>query len=201
MISPLSSLEIGSLAEWASAVAACISIPLTILALLLAHKANTTAEESRREMRDSSKEALRLEGERERRDLEREQRALAGVLQAWWAQAPDDGKFHQWGVIVSNESAYASVFYDVVIHVEGCLAQGLPLASLQARMKVVPPGRFFIEASNDEHPWMLPLAIDSSQEYRAVTKSENHKIVRIDFTDSLGSRWKWVLGRGLEKEL
>ncbi len=167
-------METGSLAEWAGAFAAIIGTFISLFALWYAHKANETAEATRKDTREASEKALALEAQREKR-------LVAGSLQAWWARAELD-EAEGWGVVVSNLGPTRSVFREVEIAVDGNKYSDSIL------LEVVPPGQFFVESVHDG--WSLPRPINT-EEYDSLTKSHFHRIRSIRFTDQLGTKWTW----------
>lgn len=133
------SVELGSIAELASAAAGGTGTILSIFALSYARGANATAEQTRLDMKEDAEKNREIASEREKKldlkqsevdrresdredrekkrvedEIAREKRNMAGSLQAWWAKHGDD-----WGVIVSNRGPAATVFHDVAIRCTG----------------------------------------------------------------------------------
>lgn len=176
-----------------------------ILAIVIALWANriaqTSANETRRNeaarhafeeqrLREDNASYLRMESlerERDARDQERERRLIAGSLQAWRAT---DGE--RWGLVISSSSRDSSVFHDIKIiapaNRTGATAEGCMPISIEA----LPPGQYFVEA-RASRGWGLPDPItpDSAPEVVPVTKSTKHHVASIEFTDHLGTWWRW----------
>ncbi len=172
-------MELGTLAEWAGAIAAVIGTLISLFALSYARKANETAEATRRESQAANKEAHDLEAQRDKR-------LLAGSLQAWWAKKHDE---NTWGVLVANLGQAGTVFRDVTITAK--VNEYRKVLDLQ----VVPPGLLFVESTAAGSGWGLPAAVEP-HECDYLAKSSKHEITRIDFTDQLGVHWSWDPDRG-----
>jgi len=167
------------LSEMLGAIAGIVGTVLSIFALKTARDANATSK--------ATSEGIAA------RESERDQRLLAGRLQAWWAIQKGDGP-NIWGVMISNESSLASLFHDVQISTVSNNVPG------EISIKTLPPGRFFVGRDfAKNHPWSLPLPLAEGDVYEPVTSSENHSITRLAFTDQLGTKWAWTPQESLRK--
>lgn len=178
-------MELGSLADWVAAVAAAFAAWFGVQALKTSREANATAEQAR--------EDAQAQAEREQaRELERDRRAVAGSLQAWWVTDQSSEKA-RWGVILSNASPVPSVFHDVELEVKG------NKKSSQIRVATAPPGQYFIESNKESaNAWEFPRAVADPTALTPLAKSSTHTVTRITFTDQLGTRWCWTAKSGLE---
>lgn len=125
-----------------------------------------------------------------RRDEARERKAHAEGLSAWWAIR--DGK---WGVVLCN--ATDRTFHDIQISARGGWHAD---ASADIPVTVIPPGTCFVRANSEaeKYPWQI-LNEEDSLPLLPVMYSKEHKVIRLDFTDSSGLRWSWLPDAGLRE--
>lgn len=126
----------------------------------------------------------RRELERDARERERDRRQIAGSLHAWWVVREDAEDGQKWGLIIANEGAVSSVFYDIEIFAKGNRVEDTVRAAL------LPPGRFFVESST--MGWGYPSSVCVDDPHIPITGSSRHSVLRIRFTDQLGTRWEWT---------
>lgn len=193
--------DLGSWAEWAAALASVISVAIAIIALKYARDANKTADDSMREASAATARAQQREAERDQRDSQREaerdqrekqrdRRRVAGNLQAWWAADTRSTDKGEWGIVLSNDGAATSVFRDVKITTTANGHESI------IDVRVVPPGRFFINNQTPDR-WGLPRWAPPSEHLDPIMKSAKHTVDRISFTDPLGDCWEWTAAGGL----
>ena len=187
-------VEIGSLSECVAALAAVAGSILSIVALQFGLAANRTADQTRREAKDASDASAQREKLRDAADVERERRLIAGSLAAWWAADRSEDN-RRYGVVVSNQSTSAAVFYDVDVHVTGRVGGAHVI-----HMNVLPPGRFFVpqSASGPRVAWeRIPLPVLASDVLDPFTVAQDRSIDAIEYADGLGTRWRWTPEEGL----
>ncbi|WP_345763879.1 hypothetical protein [Diaminobutyricibacter sp. McL0608] len=120
-------------------------------------------------------------------------RAALGVSAAWATAHLDDEDREAWGVLVHN--AASTAFHDVLITVLGNNHQrgAEPIA-----FKKLQPGRYFIESHGKtaQRAWGRQTVI---AEHERVKLAESHakKVQSLEFTDSLGTRWRSSTEGGL----
>lgn len=192
-MSPLP-LEPGTLADWVAALAAVLGCILSIFALRVALAANRTADETRQEAVASARDSATREAQRDEVDRARDRRQLAGSVASWWA-ADRDESGRRYGVVVSNQSPTSAVFYDVEVHVAG------PGENTHIiRMKVLPPGQFFVQNRGLalQSSWDgIPRPVREADVLDPFTVAGDRSITRLEYADGLGTRWRWTPGEGL----
>lgn len=196
MIVDILGFELGSISETVAALAAVAGSVLSIFALKFGLAANRTADQTRREAKDANDAGARREQARDAADLERDRRLIAGSLAAWWA-ADRSEVGRRYGVVVSNQSPTASVFYDVNVHVTGRVG-----GSHIIHLTVLPPGRFFIPQSilGTRATWdRIPLPVLASDVLDPFTVARDRSVDVIDYADGLGTRWRWSPDGGLDE--
>lgn len=194
----LSHLEPGSITELIALLPGILAIMIALwanrIAQASAHEAHRSevarhAFEEQRLREDSARyQRMELrERERDAREQERERRLIAGSLQAWWAT---DGE--RWGLVISNSSRDSSVFHDIKVTAPVNRSDATTEDCTPVSIEALPPGRYFVEARGSRR-WGLPEPItpDSAPGVVPVTRSTKHHVASIEFTDHLGSRWRW----------
>ena len=210
------------LLDWVEALAATAGAIFGGIALYLSHKANTVAQEVREDALEQANRAEKLEIDRDnrarlrndqldrkqkqledevrkreavrdQREVERERRAMAASIQAWWVCSEDS---KTWGVVVAN-STTGAVFRDVLIHLDGNIHADT------LKMEVVPPGQFFVETASHANPrlaWELPCPLTTFKTtLHPITRGKKKQIKSISFIDQLNSHWEWTPESGLTK--
>lgn len=184
-------MEIGSLAEWAGAIASAMAIFLAMKANMIATQANESvqkSEKARMEYQQKQDEKI-VTAEEQRRILEaqkledhrrKERREQAGVLQVWWVK-PADHPHRLYGFILRNEGPGSNLFRDVTIrHIS---KQG----EAKTTIKAVPPGTYFQQNTST---FLEP--VTELSEYQPVSHSDRFEITEVSYKDSLGDRWIWT---------
>lgn len=205
--------SVGTMGEWAGAVASVAGLVLSVVALVVSKRADLASENARRALqklelerdeRQREYQALRaatLE-EQNRRDEARAQREadeasrnVARAVMAWWVY--DDE--HCWGVLVSNDGRSAGTLHDVRIE---ATAKGLDKTPI--RFGILPPGQFFVESvktpfngHSSTTGWAYPRPVRDAGAYSSVVNSSWHQVTCIQFGDPVGGRWEWSLADGL----
>lgn len=204
-------MELGSIAELASAAAGGTGTILSIFALSYARGANATAEQTRLDMKEDAEKNREITSEREKKldlkqsevdrresdredrekkrvedEIAREKRNMAGSLQAWWAKHGDD-----WGVIVSNRGPAATVFHDVAIR---CTGNHYGTA---ITFETFPPGVYFVKSGDKNRKWGFPIHVATLDNYESILKSPDHKVEQVRFSDPAGETWEWTPKTGI----
>ncbi|MBF4552070.1 hypothetical protein ITJ61_17595 [Pseudoclavibacter sp. VKM Ac-2888] len=185
---------------------------LSIFAIKFALAANRTAEMARQETKDASDKSHAMERDRDARDQERdvrnyareqardardrdrERRELAGSVAAWWAASYSELE-PRYGIVVSNQSTTNAVFFDVEVRAKCFKDQEQSL-----RMKVLPPGRFFVQQSKINGKIQLeriPHPVQEDDALEPFTVAGDRSVEEIRYSDGLGARWQWSSGAGL----
>lgn len=172
-------LDPGTAADWTAAIAALAGTVLSILALKVALAANRTADNARREAKESSDSSAK-------REAEHAKRALAGSVASWWAADREEEK-RRYGVVVSNQSTTNAVFHNVNVMVTGPYSKNETI-----RMVVLPPGKFFVQQGEN-----IPLPVLPSDVLDPFTVAHDRSINSIEYDDGLGTRWRWTPTTGL----
>ncbi|MFF7683571.1 hypothetical protein ACFZA2_12515 [Microbacterium sp. NPDC007973] len=187
-------LEWGTIADWVAAVAAALGAGLSIAALRHALAANRTAEQTRLDAVRAAAATDARERARDDTDRNRERRALAGSVAAWWAaDRAETGR--RYVVVVSNQSPTSAVFHDVDVTVAGWRG-----TTHVIHMNILPPGKFFIEQSMDggQPRWTrIPLPVGRDDVLDPFTVASDRSIVQLEYNDGLGTRWRWTPRDGL----
>lgn len=187
-------LEPGSIADWVAALAAVLGCILSIFALRVALAANRTADETRQAAVVAARDSATREAQRDEVDRARDRRQLAGSVASWWA-ADREENGRRYGVVVSNQSPTSAVFYDVEVQVAGPGG-----ATHTIRMKVLPPGRFFVQKKGlaQQSSWDgIPLPVREADVLDPFTVAGDRSITVLQYSDGLGTRWQWTPGAGL----
>ncbi|GAA4772033.1 hypothetical protein [Microbacterium gilvum] len=179
-------MEPGTWAEWVGSIASIAAAVVSIFALIVAMKANAHAKEANETSQSTLAVSNRmrtdaLESSERRRRLE-----TASELQAWWAATPDG---RRWGVVIVNGSRGAGVFRDIT------LTSRDTSATYVTPIPMLPPGTFVLLP--EENGKGIPQPVDPSDQWHPLTRSRKHVVVSIDFTDPVGTAWRWDAGNGL----
>lgn len=199
-------LEIGSWADVISSFAALASTILAIMALGIAKAANRTADRVRVEAKEQADRQTKLdqerdqrarelqtcteerELERDRREDERDRRRIAEGVAAWWVIKDETKK---WGVFISNAPSTPTIFHSLTIETRGNDYQN------EILVKTLTPALFF--AVSTKEGWKFPEKVDNTAGFSPVLNSLKHSIEALDFTDQLGTRWKWSKDTGVDR--
>lgn len=184
----------GSLADWVAAVAAALGAGLSIAALRHALAANHTAEQTRLDAQRTAAATEARERARDATDRDRERRTLAGSVAAWWAADREEAG-RRYVVVVSNQSPTSAVFSDVDVTVSGWRG-----ATHLIHMNILPPGKFFVEQGMEagQPRWKrIPLPVLPEDVLDPFTVASDRSIVQVEYTDGLGTRWRWTPRGGL----
>lgn len=182
------------MADWVAAVAAVLGCVLSIFALRVALAANRTADQTRQETVAAARTSAAREAQRDEVDRARDRRQLAGSVASWWAAGRDENG-RRYGVVVSNQSPTSAVFYDVQVHVAGP-GEGTHVI----RMKVLPPGQFFVQNKGLalQSSWDgIPRPVQEADVLDPFTVAGDRSITQLEYADGLGTRWQWSPGGGL----
>ncbi|MBD8477957.1 hypothetical protein [Microbacterium sp. CFBP 8794] len=187
-------IEWGTLADWVAAIASALGAGLSIFALRHALAANRTAEQTRLDAKNASEASENRERTRDEIDRNKERRALAGSVAAWWAADREETR-RRYVVVVSNQSPTSAVFHDVDVQVT---SRGG--ASHTIHMNILPPGKFFVQQGldNGRPQWTrIPLPVRVDDVLDPFTVAGDRSVVQLEYTDGLGVRWRWAPGSGL----
>ncbi|MDQ1121727.1 hypothetical protein [Microbacterium trichothecenolyticum] len=187
-------LEWGTLADWVAAIAAALGAGLSIFALRHALAANKTAEQTRLDAKDASAATEARERARDELDRNRERRALAGSVAAWWAADREEAD-RRYVVVISNQSPTSAVFHDVDVTVAGWKG-----TTHVVHMNILPPGKFFVEQGfkMGQPRWeRIPLPVRPDDVLDPFTVASDRSIVQLEYNDGLGTRWRWTPRSGL----
>jgi len=190
------SLDWGTAADWVAALAAVLGAWLSALALRHALAANRTAERARLDAKSASEASDARERARDEIDRDRERRALASNVAAWWA-ADREEEGRRYGVVISNQSSTSAVFYNVDVDVVGRGG-----ARHVIHMNLLPPGQFFVEQTfdNGQARWeRIPRLVNHDDVLDPFTVAGDRSIARIDYADGVGTRWTWNPTTGLSE--
>ncbi|MCT2250132.1 hypothetical protein [Kocuria rhizophila] len=161
-------MEWGNIADVLSAGAALAGTVLSIFALSSARRANELVEKNQREA---------------------EQKEVARSIQAWWVHQHIDHK-DTWGVVLQNHNPQSSVFYDVTVRTTGNTRNSDPI-----HVEVLPPGSFFVQSGEE---WGWPQPIPNLTAFEPIMKSTKHRVLEVDFRDSLRYHYTWSPTSGLQ---
>ncbi|MFC0582016.1 hypothetical protein [Micrococcoides hystricis] len=164
--------------EWVTALA---TVAMLIIAIAAAWYARSQWQESQSMRKHAQDEAARLR---------------AAGLNAWWLSIEETPGSKKWGVVVDNSSNAA--FYDLELQ---CRSKQ---DSRHLRMRIAPPGTYFIEStyqqSNDG--WGYPEYLPQSSVRQSPilnARDRNFMIESLIFTDSAAVRWEVTPEEGLKK--
>lgn len=191
-------MDLGSLGEWAGAIASAVISGIALVQSNHASREVQKLERRRQELdrkiheqtkafEDASAEwqlkaALRDEDQRKRQ-------AVAGVS-AWWACKREDDK-NKWGLVIVNEGPYAGPV--TKLHIDAKSKYDKP----PFKLKFLPPGQYFVESLTKEpYDWSFPEIISSSDHIAPITKSKDYAVEAFSCTDPLGTSWKWTPQNG-----
>lgn len=178
-------VDLGSLAEWAGAVAASFAAGFGWGALRLAKHANNTAEESLA------------------RQLLRERSGVARQLQAWWVTWTDDSHGRDcYGVLVSNGGDGTTVFRSVEVETTGNSLATARGAQGSIKIETLPPGAYLVQSpprTPGGAPWMEPQTVVDIRDFRPLLRARQWGVTRIGFTDPVGTRWEWTPSASLRE--
>ncbi|WP_295782739.1 hypothetical protein [uncultured Microbacterium sp.] len=190
-------VDLGSVSDCVAAVAAVAGSVLSVWALRFGLAANRTAEQTRQDAKAAADAAEARERDRDAADAERDRRLIAGSVAAWWAADRSEEPL-RYGVIIANQSAALSVFYDVDVHVTP------PAGGKHViHMNVLPPGQFFVQhrIGYPRSTWeRLPVPVRSTQILDPLTVAGDRSVDLVEFSDGLGTRWRWRPREGLSQE-
>lgn len=185
-------IELGSVADVTAAAAALAGLALSARSLKVAQSANDTAERTRTETIDAARTAASREDDRDRR-------ALASHLQAWWAYTEDPSISTNgakvYGVVVSNRGSTSAVFHDVRIATVG---NNHPSGE-DIEIVTVPPGLYFVasNAVTGGSAWGRPVLVTDESAFFPLTFARKYDVRTIRFRDQLGTPWQWRPTDGL----
>ena len=172
--------EAGYWADFAGALGAVVVALASVIAIVVAVKANQTARAA-------------LE-----RDILRERSLVARQLQAWWVKW-DDTAGESFGVVVSNAGDGATVFRSVEVRAIGnSVASRFPDPSI--RFETLPPGTYLMQspqARGATAPWIAKGAIQGTGGLTPLLNAKKWNVTRIAFTDPVGTAWEWTSDRYL----
>lgn len=179
-------MDVGTIAEWVGSVASIAAAVVSVFALIVAMKANAHAKEA-----NSTSQATLTVSNQTRtdalEDAERKRRfETASQLQAWWA-ATSDGK--QWSVMIVNGSSGAGVFRDIT------LTSSDLNRTYVTPIPMLPPGTYVLKP--EENGKGIPQPVDPAERWQPLTRSRKHVVRSIEFTDPIGTSWRWDTEAGL----
>ncbi|WIM68249.1 hypothetical protein QP027_02275 [Corynebacterium breve] len=195
-------MELGTLGEWAGAVASAVGVLISIVAFKRSKSAEDAAE--RANMQTAALEKQRDEREEEwreelrRKEEESELKRVAGSVHAYWATRKN-GDSSVWGVVVANTDTYAVAFHNVKINARSRVEKD------SIELELLPPGKFFIESlagksqSVENKDWGFAASVESGQQYEPVLNAKLFSIERIEFQDRLNVSWCWTPEQGVHR--
>jgi hypothetical protein len=177
-------IEFGTWGEWFGAAAALAGTVLSIFALIIAKQANKLSQKTNEAARE-------LERERDIREQDRDRKAVAASLLAWWVREDNEqGAPPRWGIMLSNKNGGSTVFRRVSLRAE---CNGREFQSLSEPLEFLPPGEYFIENTSNSFPEFL----QKDRVYTPDTRSKKHIVKELRFTDQIGCEWVWTPEKGL----
>lgn len=166
---------------------------VSIFALRTALAANRTAEDTRREAKDSA-DATNA------REVQRQLSTVACQLQAWWVVWFED-QTKRFGILVTNAGQGASVFRNVRIETTG--NRNVRGRGGDITFTALPPGSYVIPSNSAgaEQPWGDPESAARDTRYEPLVKAQRYAVTRISFEDPTKSEWTWTPDDGLVTSL
>ena len=153
-------MEIGTIAEWVGGVATVLATAAAVFAGVIAYRAY-------------------------RREKDRDRQSLAAGVHAWLARdTAEEGGGQR--LIVTNHGSSPVYEARVELVING---QAANAPSRAGTWRVLPPGQYVI-APHDTYVWSLPDPVDDPHRYRPYTRSAQHLVHRLTFTDARGVRWQ-----------
>lgn len=118
------------------------------------------------------------------REQARDRQALATGVHAWVASdtAISDREPR---LIVANLGS--APIYETRVELTG--NQPRSTAPRRGTWQVLPPGQYVVEPHRS-YVWDLPTLFDDPHRYRPYTRSEEHLVKSLEFTDARGTRWR-----------
>lgn len=116
--------------------------------------------------------------------LERDERATAYGLSAWWVGGEVDGN-DQWGVILSNSSS--AVSQDVNVLTRG---NKHPFGEKPITIRTAPPGHYFVRSMPRANPysWGPHASVRDLEQFNPLTATEEWSVSEMTFTDLAARR-------------
>lgn len=182
-------MEIGTWAELIAAAGGLAAAGISVLALRSALAANRTAESTRFEAKAYADATNRREERRQRAEV-------ASQLQAWWVMwGPNDA--HQYGVLVTNAGAGATVFRNV--RIETCGNDNVRSSRDDITFASLPPGSYLVPSNwrGAPRPWGELQSASAEVVYEPLVKALSHSVTRISFEDPTKTHWSWTPEDGL----
>lgn len=138
-----------------------------------------------------SRRLRRIEESRDRREQDRLRRTQAESILTWMsAEIPDAGPTMS---VVEVQNRSAAPIFDMEIHsvdlnyFEGQRHGSRALAPLTVKM--MPPGHVVYGRGSGTYPWDLGRLPQECDLLRPVTKSQDRRVISVEFTDASGTRW------------